>query len=142
MIRSTLLAFLATTALLSAQDDKAVADIVAKVNATGASLAPVSADAKTYRFTALNVAKEFSDAGLAPLAPIADKITSLDPAGSYDNGSFFVMNQVYGFLLHTAALMGRGFSLRRCPVTNLFEALMFVTWLVCGVQLRPPSTVL
>lgn len=80
MIRSTLLAFLATTALLSAQDDKAVADIVAKVNATGASLAPVSADAKTYRFTALNVAKEFSDAGLAPLAPIADKITSLDLA--------------------------------------------------------------
>lgn len=80
MIRSTLLAFLATTALISAQDDKAVADIVAKVNATGASLAPVSADAKTYRFTALNVAKEFSDAGLAPLAPIADKITSLDLA--------------------------------------------------------------
>ena len=67
MIRPTLLAFLATTALLSAQDDKAVADIVAKVNATGASLAPISADAKSYRFTALNVAKEFTDAGLAPL---------------------------------------------------------------------------
>ena len=80
MIRPTFLAFLATTALLSAQDDKAVADIVAKVNATGASLAPVSADAKTYRFTALNVAKEFTDAGLAPLAPLADKITSLDLA--------------------------------------------------------------
>ena len=80
MIRSTLLALLATTALLSAQDDKAVADIVAKVNATGASLAPVSADAKTYRFTALNVAKEFTDAGLAPLGAIADKITSLDLA--------------------------------------------------------------
>ena len=31
-----------------------------------------------------------------------DKVTSLDPAGSYDNGSFFVMNQVYGFLLDTA----------------------------------------
>lgn len=30
-----------------------------------------------------------------------DKIFSLDPAGSYDNGSFFVMNQVYGFLLNT-----------------------------------------
>ena len=24
-----------------------------------------------------------------------DKVTTLDPAGSYDNGSFFVMNQVY-----------------------------------------------
>lgn len=32
-----------------------------------------------------------------------DKVTSLDPAGSYDNGSFFVMNQVYGFLLNTPA---------------------------------------
>ena len=31
-----------------------------------------------------------------------DKITSLDPAGSYDNGSFAVMNQVYPFLLNSA----------------------------------------
>ena len=61
MIRPTLLAFLATTALLSAQDDKAVADIVAKVNATGASLAPISADAKTYRFTALNGHADIAD---------------------------------------------------------------------------------
>lgn len=30
-----------------------------------------------------------------------DKVTVLDPAGSYDNGSFFVMNQVYGFLMNT-----------------------------------------
>jgi peptide/nickel transport system substrate-binding protein len=30
-----------------------------------------------------------------------DKVTSLDPAGSYDNGSFFIMNQVYPFLLNT-----------------------------------------
>ncbi len=30
-----------------------------------------------------------------------DKVTSIDPAGSYDNGSFFVMNQVYGFLMNT-----------------------------------------
>jgi len=30
-----------------------------------------------------------------------DKVTSLDPAGSYDNGSFAVMNQVYPFLLNT-----------------------------------------
>lgn len=30
-----------------------------------------------------------------------EKITSLDPAGSYDNGSFAVMNQVYPFLLNT-----------------------------------------
>ena len=30
-----------------------------------------------------------------------DKVTTLDPAGSYDNGSFAVMNQVYPFLLNT-----------------------------------------
>src|SRR3954468_24539716 len=31
----------------------------------------------------------------------SDKITTLDPAGAYDNGSFTVMNQVYPFLLNT-----------------------------------------
>jgi peptide/nickel transport system substrate-binding protein len=30
-----------------------------------------------------------------------DKITTIDPAGSYDNGSFAVMNQVYPFLMNT-----------------------------------------
>ncbi len=29
-----------------------------------------------------------------------DKVATLDPAGSYDNGSFQVMNQVYGFLMN------------------------------------------
>src|SRR3954447_18742420 len=31
-----------------------------------------------------------------------DVINTLDPAGSYDNGSFTVMNQVYPFLMNTA----------------------------------------
>ena len=30
-----------------------------------------------------------------------EQVTALDPAGSYDNGSFAVMNQVYPFLLNT-----------------------------------------
>lgn len=30
-----------------------------------------------------------------------DKVTALDPAGSYDNGSFAVMNQIYGFLFNS-----------------------------------------
>ena len=30
-----------------------------------------------------------------------DKVTTLDPAGSYDNGSFAVQNQVFPFLLNT-----------------------------------------
>jgi hypothetical protein len=80
MLRISLLALLFPASLTLAQDDKALTDAVAKINATGASLAPVSADAKTYRFTALNVAKDFGDAGLAPLSPLADKIASLDLA--------------------------------------------------------------
>lgn len=30
-----------------------------------------------------------------------DKVTALDPAGSYDNGSFMLMNQVYSYLLNS-----------------------------------------
>ena len=60
--------------------DPALKAAMDQVNATGASLMPVAADGKTYRFTALNVAKEFNDAGLAPLGAIADKISSLDLA--------------------------------------------------------------
>ena len=70
-----------------AADDKKAADpaveaAMKQVNATGASLMPIAADAKAYRFTALNVAKEFTDAGLDAIAPIADKIASLDIARS------------------------------------------------------------
>lgn len=32
------------------------------------------------------------------------------------------------FLCHAGALFQRGFSLNRCPVHNLFEAMMFFTW--------------
>src|SRR3954453_12294651 len=31
----------------------------------------------------------------------SDKITSIDPAGAYENGSFTVMNQVYPFLMNS-----------------------------------------
>ena len=84
---TTLLFVLALAFTAHAADDKAAADpavaaAMQKVNATGASLMPIAADAKTFRFTALNVAKEFGDAGLEPLLPIADKITSLDIARS------------------------------------------------------------
>jgi hypothetical protein len=77
-----LLCFLALSLRAADQPaaDPAIKATLDKVNATGASLMPISADGKTYRFTALNVAKEFNDAGLAPLAPMADKIISLDLA--------------------------------------------------------------
>lgn len=76
---------LAFAAAAPAADDKKAVDpaveaVLQKVNATGASLMPLAADAKAYRFTALNVAKEFTDAGLDALAPIADKVVSLDLA--------------------------------------------------------------
>ncbi|OYW13285.1 MAG: hypothetical protein B7Z55_17105, partial [Planctomycetales bacterium 12-60-4] len=76
------LAFTAHAADDKAPADPAVAAAMQKVNASGASLMPIAADAKAFRFTALNVAKEFGDAGLEPLVPIADKIASLDIARS------------------------------------------------------------
>jgi ABC-type uncharacterized transport system permease subunit len=39
------------------------------------------------------------------------------------------------FVPNTAALMARGFSLEQCPVTNLFEAVMFISWAVVGSHL-------
>ena len=45
---------------------------------------------------------ESGDGGGEIIVGTTDKITSLDPAGSYDNGSFAVMNQVYPFLLNSA----------------------------------------
>lgn len=40
-------------------------------------------------------------AGGALVVGTTDKITTIDPAGSYDNGSFAVMNQVFPFLLNS-----------------------------------------
>ena len=40
-----------------------------------------------------------SDEGGALSVGTTDKVTVLDPAGSYDNGSFFVMQQVFPFLM-------------------------------------------
>ncbi|MDO5737582.1 MAG: ABC transporter substrate-binding protein, partial [Propionibacteriaceae bacterium] len=39
--------------------------------------------------------------GSTILIGTTDKITTIDPAGSYDNGSFAVMNQVFPFLMNT-----------------------------------------
>ncbi len=77
-------ALLSTALVAHAADqpaaDPAVTAAMEKINASGASLMPVAAESAEYRFTALNVAKTFTDAGLAPLGPIAGKIASLDLA--------------------------------------------------------------
>ncbi len=41
------------------------------------------------------------DSGGSIAIGTTDVVTSLDPAGSYDNGSFLVQNQVYPFLMNT-----------------------------------------
>ncbi|MDQ4503277.1 ABC transporter substrate-binding protein [Sinomonas sp. ASV322] len=47
-------------------------------------------------------AGQSSPAGGGPITVgTTDKVTFLDPAGSYDNGSFMVMNQIYPFLLNS-----------------------------------------
>jgi ABC-type transport system involved in cytochrome c biogenesis permease subunit len=40
-----------------------------------------------------------------------------------------------GFALNTAAMFLRGLQLGRCPVTNLFEAMMFVSWTILAAVL-------
>lgn len=42
-----------------------------------------------------------SASGTSLTVGTTDKVTTLDPAGSYDNGSFMVMNQVFPFLLNS-----------------------------------------
>lgn len=43
-----------------------------------------------------------------------------------DHVNYFLLLTAFAF--HTVALFKRGFSLDRCPVNNLFEAMMFFTW--------------
>ncbi|MDJ0316520.1 ABC transporter substrate-binding protein [Arthrobacter antibioticus] len=44
-----------------------------------------------------------SSTGAPVVVGTTDKTTFLDPAASYDNGSFMVMNQIYPFVLNSAA---------------------------------------
>src|SRR5688572_25911784 len=39
------------------------------------------------------------------------------------------------FVAHTSAMAVRGFSLSRCPVNNLFEAMMFLMWTIVASYL-------
>jgi len=43
-----------------------------------------------------------------------------------DHVNYFLL--VVAFALHTAAMAQRGFSLKQCPVNNLFEATLFIAW--------------
>jgi HemX protein len=39
------------------------------------------------------------------------------------------------FVLHTTAMIKRGFSLDRCPVNNLYEATLFIAWTIVAAYL-------
>lgn len=38
-------------------------------------------------------------------------------------------------IFHTVAMFKRGFSFNRCPVTNIYEAMTFITWTMVGTYL-------
>src|SRR6266850_2705516 len=40
-----------------------------------------------------------------------------------------------GFVLHTTAMIKRGFSLNQCPVNNLYEATTFIAWTIVAAYL-------
>ncbi|MEZ2389010.1 ABC transporter substrate-binding protein [bacterium RCC_150] len=70
-------------------------------------------------------------AGRGPIAyGTTDKVTALDPAGSYDNGSFMVMNQVYSFLLNSKPGSAE-------PVPDLAESASFTTPTEFTVKMKP-----
>ena len=46
-----------------------------------------------------------------------------------DNRALYRLVAV-GFAVHTLAMFRRGFSLERCPIHNLYEATIFVLWIV------------
>jgi len=50
-----------------------------------------------------------------------------------DHVNYFLL--LAGFALHTAAMALRGFSLKQCPVNNLYEAITFLLWALVAAYL-------
>ena len=50
-----------------------------------------------------------------------------------DHVNYFLL--LAGFALHTAAMVLRGFSLKQCPVNNLYEATIFLLWALVAAYL-------
>ncbi len=76
------------------------AAVFATVAVAAFSLAACS-DSDPESSSTASAGAESSGGGVPIIVGTTDKITTIDPAGSYDNGSFAVMNQVYPFLLNT-----------------------------------------
>ncbi len=56
-------------------------------------------------------------------------------AGSFRPGRFNFLAIATGFALQTAFLSVRGHALGRCPLTNLFEVLVFLAWSVALIYM-------
>src|SRR5947208_16003389 len=48
---------------------------------------------------------------------------------------FVFLTIALGFVLQTAFLSVRGHALRSCPITNLFEVLVFLAWSIALIYL-------
>src|SRR6202163_4910379 len=61
------------------------------------------------------------------LAAVVRTIAALR-AGVFRPGRFNFLTVGLGFIFQTAFLSIRGHALGRCPITNLFEVIVFVAW--------------
>ena len=50
-----------------------------------------------------------------------------------DRANYFLI--LAAFILHTTAMIRRGFSISACPVNNLFEATLFIAWTIAASYL-------
>jgi ABC-type transport system involved in cytochrome c biogenesis permease subunit len=50
-----------------------------------------------------------------------------------DRVNYFLL--LFAFVLHTTAMFYRGFSLKQCPVSNLYEATIFAAWTIVAFYL-------
>ena len=68
------------------------------------------------------------------LAAVVRTVAALR-AGSFRPGRFNFLAIAAGFALQSAFLSVRGHSLGRCPLTNLFEVLVFLAWSVALIYM-------
>lgn len=61
-------------------------------------------------------------------------------ADTYRQLGFNAISMAFGFALQTAFLTLRGHALGRCPITNLFEVLVFLAWSIALIYLAIGST--
>ena len=68
------------------------------------------------------------------LAAVVWTFTALR-AGNFRPGRFNFLTIAAGFALQTSFLWIRGHALHRCPLTNLFEVLIFLAWSVALIYM-------